>query len=1141
MRFYNLHTHSHYSLLDGLPRIDALVVHAREIGLTGLALTDHGVLYGAVEFFQQSKSAGLKPIIGIEAYFTRGSRHDRSGHADERPNHLILLVENQEGYTNLLKLVTASHLEGFYGKPRIDMELLARYHRGLTCLSGCLNGPVPSLIANGNDREAERIAREFRQLFGREHFAFELQHHPSLPVLARVNQKLAEFGRALDVPLVATNDSHYLKPEDAEAQDVLLCIHLKKQLQNTDRMTMRNEDLSLLPGEVMKEKFEEFPGAVERAAKIAEMVDFEFEFGKTVLPHFTVPNNQTPNEYLRKLCEAALPHRYGDQPTAEVRARLENELRVITKTGFAPYFLIVSDFVNWAKEHGIVVGPGRGSAAGSIVSYLLNITSVDPIAYELLFERFLNPDRVAMPDIDIDFADSRRDEVIRYVQEKYGHDHVAGIITFGTMAARAAIRDVGRVLGLPYNYCDRVAKLIPMFTSLDEAMRTVPELKEIAERDPAGRKLLATAKKLEGVARHASQHACGFVITKEPLAHTVPVQRASNESDMLVTQYSLHPIEDLGILKIDFLGLSNLTILERTVKILQAARGVKLDLDRLPLDDAKTFAMLQAGETTGVFQLESSGMRRYLRELKPTTFEDIVAMISLYRPGPMELIPQYIAGKHGKYKPKYLDPRLKPILEKTYGVAVYQEQVMQMARDLAGFTMAEADVLRKAVGKKIAKLLKEQRKKFVEGGVNNGLKKETAEKIFEFIEPFARYGFNRAHAVCYALIAYQTAYAKANYPAEFMAALLTADQANTDRIALEVNECKKMGLAVLPPDINESFSSFAVVPASDRAAPSRIRFGLGAVKNVGDQLVSKIIEERKANGPYASLEDFLRRVQSKDLNRKSLESLIKTGALDPFGERKQMLESIGELLDINRGAEREHHQRQMNIFGMLPVAHPPSIRLKTSRPASERERLTWEKDLLGFYVSSHPLDPFSPLLADWGVITCAKLGELKAGQRVKISGVITTVQRKLTRTAETMLFARLEDPSGSVEVLVFPSVLKANPAPWQEDRIVIIQGKMSDKDGTPKILVDDARELRHEERTPLNIIVRIPNAADEKLWQKLKDLFRRNPGSAKVVLVVDGASERRITTNYLVRWHDDLLRALEQLLGNGAVQLTPAS
>ncbi|MBI5404807.1 MAG: DNA polymerase III subunit alpha, partial [Candidatus Kerfeldbacteria bacterium] len=766
----------------------------------------------------------------------------------------------------------------------------------------------------------------------------------------------------------------------------------------------------------------------------------------------------------------------------------------------------------------------------------------DPIRYGLLFERFLNPDRLSMPDIDIDFADARRDEVIRYVQGKYGSDHVAGIITFGTMAARAAIRDVGRVLGLPYTYCDRVAKLIPMFTNLDDAIANVPELKEIYANDPSGQKLLDTAKKLEGVARHASQHACGFVITNEPLVNTVPIQRSTTDSDMIVTQYSLHPIEDLGILKIDFLGLSNLTILETARSIVRAVRGVDIDLDRLPLDDEPTFQLLQRGDTVGVFQLESSGMRRYLRELKPTAIEDIDAMVALYRPGPMELIPQFIAGKHGRYIPTYLDPRLEPILEKTYGVAVYQEQVMQMARDLAGFTMAEADVLRKAVGKKIAKLLNEQREKFIAGCVKNGLKQATAEKIFEFIEPFARYGFNRAHSICYALIAYQTAYCKANYPAEFMAALLTADQGNTDRIALEVEDCRRMGLEVLPPDVNESFSSFAVAPNPDGTPPTRIRFGLNAVKNVGEHLVDAIIAERKANGPFTTLEDFLRRVQSKDLNRKSLESLAKAGALDAYGERRQLLENMDQLLEISRSAEREVNQKQTNLFGMLPVQHAPKVRLKHAEPASPTDLMSWEKQLLGFYVSAHPLDAYRDLLENSHIAPLNQLGDLENGARVRVAGVVADVTRKTTRTGEVMLFVRLEDRSGSVEVLVFPKVLRQTAEPWQPEKIIMVEGKVSDKDGVPKILADQAKELgpppaaaRHDGES---VVVKIPDKADEQLWQSLKRVFQKHPGRHAVVLMVE-SDDRRITTNYLVKFHDGLVAALEEILGAGAIIAAP--
>ena len=892
--FTHLHVHSHYSLLDGLPKIDELVSFAKGQGSSALALTDHGVLYGAIEFYQSCTKAGLKPIIGVEVYVAPNGHTEKRAKIDDQHYHLILLAKNNIGYQNLIKLVTISHLEGFYYRPRVDHDLLEKYHEGLICLSACLGGELPVAILNGNMAGAEAIAQWHKKTFGPDNYYLELQHHPSLPNQDIVNTELKKLAKKLDLPLVATNDSHYLRPEDADAQDILLCIHLKKQQQDTQRMDMRGTDLSLLSADDMATAFADVPEALSNTMKIAAACTIELQLGKVQLPEYAVPSGKTAEVYLRQLAEAGVPTRYGTT-TPEVKERLEYELSVIEKTGFASYFLIVQDFVNWAKDHGIVVGPGRGSAAGSIVSYLLNITNVDPIKYELLFERFLNPERIAMPDIDIDFADTRRDEVIRYVESRYGKDHVAQIITFGTMAARAAIRDVGRVLGFPYSYCDRVSKLIPMFTTLDDAINNVPELKEIYENDPDAKRLMDSARKLEGVARHSSRHACGVVITKDPLEKNVPVQYASTDDLSIISQYSLHPIEDLGLLKMDFLGLSNLTILETCFAIIQQTRGMQLDLNAIPFDDKPSFKLLQRGDTTGVFQLESSGMKRYLRELKPTSLEDIIAMVALYRPGPMELIPQFIAGKHGSYKPTYLDKRLEPILHKTYGVAVYQEQVMQMARDVAGFTLGEADVLRKAVGKKIAKLLAEQKEKFVDGAIKNGVKPDAAVKIFEFIEPFARYGFNRSHAACYAVIAYHTAYCKANYPAEFMAALLTSDQHNTDRIAIEIEDARRMGIEVLPPDINESEASFSVVETEPKKWRT-IRFGLKAIKNVGEHLVEAIIAEREKNGIFVSLEDFLQRVQHKDLNKKSIESLAKVGAFDRFVERQAVLDNIDDLL-----------------------------------------------------------------------------------------------------------------------------------------------------------------------------------------------------------------------------------------------------
>ncbi len=1135
MEFVHLHTHSQYSLLDGLPKLDELVDHAKALGQTALALTDHGSLYGTVEFFQRATAAGIKPILGVETYVAPNRRTDRRPGVDDRPYHLILLARTTEGYYHLLKLISAAHIEGFYYKPRVDEALLAQYGGGLTALSACQSGLIGRRILSGELADAEAKVRRYRELFDG-HFYLELQPR-TMASQQTINAALHGLSKRTGAPLVVTNDVHYLTPEDAEAQDVLLCIQTKKQKNDPDRLTMMGDNYSLRSAEEMAKLFPDDLDAVARTVEIAEECTATIELGKIRLPHFEVPKGESPDTTLRRLCETGIPRRFGPTPAPTVRQRLDYELGVIAKVGFAPFFLIVQDFVNWAKQQGIAVGPGRGSAAGSIVAYLTNITNVDPIKYELFFERFLNPDRVSMPDFDIDFADTRRGEVIRYVESRYGKDHVAQIITFGTMAARAAVRDVGRVLGFPYTYCDRLAKLIPFGQSLDEATVSVPELKDIMANDPDGAKLLATAKRLEGVARHASTHACGVVIAKDPLTETVPLQRGTTDDEAIITQYSLHPIEDLGLLKVDFLGLANLTILEHALAAIKETRGLTLSLDSVPLDDPKTFRLLQAGHTTGVFQLESTGMRRYLKALKPTELEDIIAMVSLYRPGPMELIPDFIAGKHGKKQPTYLDPRLKPILEKTHGVAVYQEQLMQIARDVAGFTLGEADVLRKAVGKKIAKLLKQQKEKFITGCVTNGIKEATAEKIFRFIEPFARYGFNRSHAACYALIAYQTAYFKANFPAEFMAALLTADRGDADKVAREIDECRVLNLPVLPPDVNESKANFTVIKTA--AGQAGIRFGLAAIKNLGENIIDSLIAERAAHGPFTGLDDFLRRVTSKDLNRKSLESLIKAGALDRFGERQQMLESVNELLVYVRHAEREAKNGQTNLFGMLPVEHLPTLRLRMTEPADKKQRLAWEKELLGVYLSEHPLDEFAEQLKRIAM-PCHELEGHRANSRVTVGGVITNIQRVITKSNEPMLFVGLEDTTGSVEVLVFPSILKENPSLWQEEAIVLVTGRLSDKEGAVKLLCSEARAFAPIRPSaavaaaPLVIDLPADQATPETLTA-LKEVFGRFPGTTPVfVHVHEGGDTRRIATSYRVAVSNELHDAIRDLIGDHA-------
>jgi len=1074
MSFVHLHNHSHYSLLDGLTKLDEMINYAKEQGSPAIALTDHGNMYGTIEFFQKAKKAGLKPIIGVEAYLAPASRFDKNTREDGRSFHLLLLATNLTGYKNLIKLVSHAHLEGFYYKPRIDWDLLKEYHEGLIASTACLAGEIPRLIQADKLPEAKKRIKEYSELFGPDNFYLELMDHPELEGLEKVNAQLLKFSRELKIPVIATNDVHYLRKEDAEAQDILLCLQNKKKIEDTDRMKMIGSgDYSMRSNAEMIAAFQHAPEAIANTLKIAEMCNVEIELGNIQLPHFEVPAGYDGNSYLKEWCEKGIPKRFpkvGAEELKKINERLDYELAVIAKMGWPSYFLIVADFINWAKDNKIVVGPGRGSAAGSLVCYLTGITNLDPLKYELLFERFLNPDRISMPDIDMDFADVRRNEVLNYVGEKYGHDHVAQIITFGTMAARAAVRDVGRVLNEPYDFCDKISKSIPMFMKLDEAIKTVPEVREMYNNEPAAKKILDYARRLEGVARHASTHACGVLITKNPLTEYVPIQYASSADRSIISQYSLHPIEDLGLLKMDFLGLKNLTIIESALKIIKNTRGLEIDIDTIPLDDAKAYKLFQDGETTGVFQFESSGMKRYLRELKPTIFEDIIAMVALYRPGPMEWIPDYIAGKHQKKKVSYLHPKLEPILAKTYGVAIYQEQVMQIARDLAGFSMGQADVLRKAMGKKIASLLAEQKEKFIEGCVKNGVYKELGEKVFSFIEPFAGYGFNRSHAACYAMIGYQTAYLKAHWPVEFMAALLTSDQGDTDRVAIEIEECRNMGIKIMAPDVNESFATFTVVTAGTKenkavqasAKLDTVRFGLNAIKNVGEHIVEVLIKERKQNGFFQDIFDLLERVTDKDLNKKSLESLIKSGALDSFGERGQLLANIEKLLNYNKELSKNRDSKQSSLFADLPTGGSSQTTLRPAPPAEQNEKLNWEKELLGLYVSEHPFNALRPYLANYAL----PLGELKyhkGDDRIITAGTISSLKKILTRKGESMLFVKIEDASNVVELLIFPRLYKESVDLWQEGRAVIIDGKVSEKDQETKVLVNRARWLKSEE------------------------------------------------------------------------------
>ena len=1051
--FTHLHVHSHYSLLDGLPKIDEVLNYAVELGMDSLALTDHGSLYGALEFYKKAIERGIKPIIGAEIYMALERMDQRRPNIDDKRYHLVLLVKNEEGYKNLVKLITRSHLEGFYYKPRIDEELLAKHTSGLICLSSCLQGKIPQLILAKKINEAEQLSLRYQEIFGKDNFYLEVQHHPNIKIQKIVNQQLATISKKYGVPLVATNDVHYLKSEDAEAQDILMLINTGSDPNDPERLTMKQDDFSMRNPEQMIADFKHLPEAIENTQKITELCNFQFELGKIKLPKFQVPNGKSADDYLEELCAESLKKKYGNRPKKEILDRLNYELGVIRETKFASYFLIVQDFVNWAKQNRIVCGPGRGSVGGSLVAYLLNITNVDPLKYNLLFERFLNLGRtkISLPDIDLDFTDRRRDEVINYVAQKYGRDKVAQIITFGTMAARAVVRDVGRALAYPYNYCDKIAKMIPFGQTLDQTLASVDEFRQTYLNDPKAQKLIDFAKKLEGCARHASTHACGVVISSTPLDELVPLQHPSQNDENIITQYEMHSIEELGLLKMDFLGLKNLTIIEDTLSRIYVVQNKKIDLENIPLDDKKTFKLLQEGNCIGVFQLESDGMRRYLKQLKPTEFEDIIAMVALYRPGPMQFIPDYIAGKHKKKKIEYLHPLLKPILESTYGIPVYQEEIMEIAKNLAQFTLSEADVLRKAIGKKIQSLLMNQKEKFITGCKKNGISEQISQKVWHWFEPFASYSFNKSHATCYALIAYQTAYLKSHFPVEFMASLLTSEKADVERIGFLISECKKMGIEVLPPDINESLENFTVVPKQ-----GKIRFGLTAVKNVGYNVVSAIVKERKEKGPYLSVADFVSRVNSKDLNKKSLESLIKAGVFDKLAERNQLLFNLERLLESARENQRIKANGQRGLFD--GISQNTSFRFNPVKESSRAEKLAWEKELLGLFVSSHPLEDFKKVLEN-KTQSILKIKTVLANHPVRIGGLISSIKRIITKTGRPMLFMKLEDLDDKIEVVVFPGIIEKNPAAFQENKIVLVSGRVDNRDGVPKLICEEIEEI----------------------------------------------------------------------------------
>jgi len=1045
--FTHLHTHSEFSLLDGLGRITDLVESAAIQGFDSLAITDHGALYGAVAFYQAAKAKGIKPIIGVETYVARRSMTEKEGKADAQPFHLILLAKDLVGYRNLCRLVTDAHVDGFYYKPRIDREHLARYSEGLVGLSACLGGEIPRALEIEDWDSARRLTAEYRDILGDGNFFLELQDH-GLPEQRVLNEKLLRLAPETGVPLVVTNDLHYVHERQSEAQDVLLCIGTGNNIDTPGRMKFETNEFWLKSAAQMAALFPDQREAILNTRRIAEMTDIELPLGQLRIPHFPVPDGETAETWLRKECERGLRERYGTV-TPELQERLDYELGVILSMGYAGYFLIVADFVRFAREQRIQT-TCRGSAPGSIVTYTLYITPVDPIAYALPFERFLNPDRVTMPDIDVDFEDERRDEVINYVSRKYGSDHVAQIITFGTMLARAAIRDVGRVLGHSYGEVDRIAKAVPnqLGIRLDEAIQISPELHAMVATDPAVKRITDFARQLEGVARNASTHAAGVVISREPLTELMPLQKATN-SDALMSQYEMHGIEALGLLKFDFLGLSNLTILRHAVDLVRQERGIEIDLDRIPLDDATTFALLASGETTGIFQLESAGMRRYIRELKPTSVFDLAAMVALFRPGPMDNIPAYIRRKHGQEKVTYLHPLLEPYLNKTYGIFVYQEDIMAAAIALGGFTGPEADTLGYAIRKKKSSVLRAQKEKFVTQAAERGVAPHTIDAVFTAFEPFERYGFNKAHATCYGLIAYQTAYLKANYTVEYMTAVLTAFRSNEEKVAAAIAECRRMGIEIKLPDVHRSDVEFTV------EGPA-IRFGLLAVKNVGQSAIESIVAARKEGGPFKSLTDLCSRIDLRLVNRKVLEALAKVGALNELGHPAQVLLGLDDAINAGQSAQRDRISGQTSLFDL--VADDTTVLERPLPKATEvpvRERLRWEKELLGLYLSEHPMGEVAEQVGQYVTAFSSDLkDESLDGQRVVIGGIVTGFRRVITKAGATMGVATLEDLQGTIEVVVFPKMYEQTAATWTEGTILLVAGRIDHRGDEVSLLAD---------------------------------------------------------------------------------------
>ena len=1140
--FTHLHVHTEYSLLDGFSRVKTLVKRAKEKGMTAVAITDHGCMFGAIDFYKAAKAEGIKPIIGCEVYTAPRKLTDKDPNYDKHQGHLVLLAKDMTGYKNLIKIVSKSYVDGFYYKPRTDMDELKKHSQGLIALSACLAGDVPRAIMNGNYDKARKLAMEYRDIFGNGNYYLEIQDH-GLPEQKQVNTEVVRLSRELNIPLVATNDVHYVDKDDAKIQDILMCLQMQKTIDDENRMKFPSDEFYLKSREEMEQLFPELEEALDNTNEIAERCNVEFEFHKYHLPRYDVPEGYTTNGYFRELCQKGLVERYGEDCPEEYKERLEYELNTIENMGYVEYFLIVWDFINFAKQNNIMVGPGRGSAAGSIVAYTLKITDIDPMKYSLLFERFLNPERVSMPDIDIDFCYERREEVIDYVKRKYGEDHVAQIITFGTMGAKIAIRDVARVLNVSYNKADQIAKEIPfeLGMTIDKAMDSNPTLVELYESDAEAREVIDISKRLEGTLRHASTHAAGVVIARNPVDEYVPLYK---HQDSITTQFTMTTLEELGLLKMDFLGLRTLTVIRDALDLIELNRDIKgytehIDFSKMEYDDDEVFETLSQGNTLGVFQLESSGMRNFMKQLKPNSFEDIVAGISLFRPGPMDSIPTYIENKNNPEKVTYINDKLRPILEVTYGCLVYQEQVMQVVRDLAGYSYGRSDLVRRAMSKKKMDVMEEERQYFIHGKfddegnieipgcIRNGISEEDANKIFDDMIDFARYAFNKSHAAAYGVLAYETAYLKVHYPVEFMAALMTSIMGNSDKVVEYIRECNAIGIPVNPPDINKSFSKFSVEGDS-------IRFGLAAVKNVGVNIIENIVKEREENGEFKDFVDFAKRLDTKDTNKRVVESLIKCGAFDQISENRATLmagyESVLESISMDR---KKNVQGQISLFDAFSaqVDEAPEMQLSTNLPVvrefSEKERLNMEKEVLGMYLSGHPLSEYKSELDRKTSINMKKINELKEDEKtymklhdreVIMGGMVIAKRIMTTKRNEIMAFITLEDLYGTIEVVVFPQTLKKFNILLNDDSIILIKGAISIDDDEAKLIARDIKDINEEYRfnsekisfdtrsnsnKPKNkqMNVRIDTVGDEELLMKVFTITRKYPGRDRLVLL----------------------------------------